>query len=305
MVKDDTALAIWARLNARQQSYLKLIYQIDRVTEREEKQRAFRGQRRPAEVWRWLFYGDVALDVASPLKQSICDEHLVDPGTGSTFQALEQRKLIECRGAVPQLDVKLTPLGRKVARTGLGEPSPRRTRTPKGMLSEAAWEALVLAYAAGAEGLHEGWGFRFGGVHVFTWERLQAYPEGPLVKEIYHPATSRCSSCSRMHITQLGILFYYTQWECYQAVYPAIEAPRPVGEAPGLSKSLNVEARLDIATMVRLKRGTRGLRETADEIGGNISPSTLSRVEHGKEIAPSSLKAVCHWLGIPAPQKQE
>lgn len=305
MVKDDTALAIWTQLNARQQSYLKLIYQVDQEKEREEKQRAFRGQRRPAEVWRWLFYGDVALDVASPLKQSIRNKNLADPGTGSTFQALERRKLIECRGEVPELDVKLTPLGRKVARTGLGEPSPRRTRTPKGMLSEAAWEALVLAYSAGEEGLDEGWGFRFGGVHVFIWERLQDYPEGPLVKETYHPATSRCSSCSRMHITQLGILFYYTQWECYKAAYPDIEAPRPVGEVPGLSSSLNVEARLDIATMVRFKRGTRGLRETADEIGGNISPSTLSRVEQGKEIAPSLLNVVCDWLGIPAPQKKE
>lgn len=269
MVKDGTAIAIWTQLNARQQSYLKLIYQIDQATEREEKQRAFRGQRGPAEVWRWLFYGDVALDVASPLKQSIRDEHLVDPGTGSTFQALERRQLIECRGEVPELDVHLTPLGRKVARTGLGEPAPRRTRTPKGMLSEATWEALVLAYSAGEEGLNEVRGFRFGGVHVFTWERLQDYPEGPLVKEIYHPATSRCSSCSRMHITQLGILFYYTQWERYQAAYPDIEAPRPVGEVPGLSSSLNIEARLDIATMVRLKRGNRGLRETADEIRGN------------------------------------
>jgi DNA-binding Xre family transcriptional regulator len=300
MVKDDTALAIWTQLNARQQSYLKLIHQIDQEKEREEKQRAFRGQRRPAEVWRWLFYGDVAL-VASPLKQSIRNKNLVDPGTGSTYEALERRKLIECRGEVPELDVKLTPLGRKVARTGLGEPSPRRTRTPKGMLSELAWEALVLAYCAGEEGLKQEWGFRFSGIHVFTWDRLQDYLEGALVQEIYHPEDSGRGNpgSSRIHITRLGIRFYHLHWEQYSSAYPDIDAPRPVGEVPDVSITV------DIAAMVRTKRGSRGMRETADEIGGNVSPSTLSRLEAGKEIDPSLLNAICRWLGVPAPQKED
>ncbi|WP_366146292.1 helix-turn-helix domain-containing protein, partial [Crocosphaera sp.] len=35
-----------------------------------------------------------------------------------------------------------------------------------------------------------------------------------------------------------------------------------------------------LTNLVRSKRGSRGLRETAAEIG-NVSPSTISRVENG------------------------
>lgn len=298
MVKDNTALTCWTQLNARQQSYLKLIYQIDRATEREEKRRAFRGQCRPADVWRWLFYGDV-VGVASQLKQKLKNEKLVDPGTGSTFGALQRRNLIECRGEVPELHLKLTSLGRKVARTGLDEPPAKRTRTPKGMLSELAWEALVLAYGAGEEGLKQEWGFRFGGIHVFTWDRLQDHPDGSLVEENHHPEDLCRGSpgSNRMHLTRLGLWFYHQNWEQYSSAYPNIEAPQPTGEIPDLSTSV------DIAAMARAKRGSRGIRETSEEIG--ISPSTLSRIEAGKEIDSSLLNAVCNWIGILAPQKQE
>ncbi|GAA6618423.1 helix-turn-helix domain-containing protein [Scytonema sp. NUACC26] len=53
-----------------------------------------------------------------------------------------------------------------------------------------------------------------------------------------------------------------------------------------------------LATMVRTKRGIRGLRETAKEIG-NISPSTLSRVENSKMPDMETFLLLCDWLEVP------
>lgn len=53
-----------------------------------------------------------------------------------------------------------------------------------------------------------------------------------------------------------------------------------------------------LASLVRKKRGSRGLRETADEIGA-VSPSTLSRVESGKMPDMETFLALCNWLEVP------
>ncbi len=50
-----------------------------------------------------------------------------------------------------------------------------------------------------------------------------------------------------------------------------------------------------LAARVIAKRGTRGLRATAKEIGG-ISPSTLSRVEAGKVPDLDTFLRLCDWL---------
>ncbi len=52
-----------------------------------------------------------------------------------------------------------------------------------------------------------------------------------------------------------------------------------------------------LAALVRTKRGKRGLRETAQEIGG-ISISTLSRVEQGKIPDIGTFLRICRWLGV-------
>lgn len=59
--------------------------------------------------------------------------------------------------------------------------------------------------------------------------------------------------------------------------------------------NLNAER---LANLVRSKRGSRGLRETAKEIG-NLSPSTISRVENGKTPDMDTFLALCNWLEIP------
>ena len=54
-----------------------------------------------------------------------------------------------------------------------------------------------------------------------------------------------------------------------------------------------------LAALVRAKRGDRGLREAAEEIG-DVSPSTLSRIEGERveDVASSTLLSLCDWLGI-------
>lgn len=54
-----------------------------------------------------------------------------------------------------------------------------------------------------------------------------------------------------------------------------------------------------LAKLVKAKRGERGLREVAEEIG-DISPSTLSRIESEKvnDMASSTLLQICDWLEV-------
>lgn len=54
----------------------------------------------------------------------------------------------------------------------------------------------------------------------------------------------------------------------------------------------------EFATMLRERRGNRGLREVAKEIGG-VSASTLSRIEQGKLPDLDTFVSICRWLGIP------
>src|SRR5262249_30005252 len=53
-----------------------------------------------------------------------------------------------------------------------------------------------------------------------------------------------------------------------------------------------------LGTMVRSKRSSRGLRETAREIG-DLSPSTLSRVENSHAPDLDTFLLLCNWLSVP------
>jgi transcriptional regulator with XRE-family HTH domain len=70
--------------------------------------------------------------------------------------------------------------------------------------------------------------------------------------------------------------------------------------APLISKGDRPMAELNterLAAMVRAKRGKRGLREVAKEIG-NVSASTLSRVEQGKVPDLETFFELCKWLNV-------
>ncbi len=51
-----------------------------------------------------------------------------------------------------------------------------------------------------------------------------------------------------------------------------------------------------IGPLLRERRGDRGIREVAQEIG--ISPATLSRIERGKVPDLETFRRICAWLRI-------
>ena len=52
-----------------------------------------------------------------------------------------------------------------------------------------------------------------------------------------------------------------------------------------------------LSAQLRTKRGKRGLREVAEEIG-DISASTLSRIEQGNVPDVATFMRICNWLGV-------
>jgi transcriptional regulator with XRE-family HTH domain len=53
-----------------------------------------------------------------------------------------------------------------------------------------------------------------------------------------------------------------------------------------------------LSSLVRTQRGSRGLRDVAAEMG-NVSPSTLSRVENGNKPDMDTFLLLCDWLDVP------
>jgi transcriptional regulator with XRE-family HTH domain len=51
-----------------------------------------------------------------------------------------------------------------------------------------------------------------------------------------------------------------------------------------------------LGRLLTKKRGDRGIRAVAKEVG--VSPSTLSRVEHGHLTDLENYRKICKWLGI-------
>jgi transcriptional regulator with XRE-family HTH domain len=54
----------------------------------------------------------------------------------------------------------------------------------------------------------------------------------------------------------------------------------------------------NLGRLVLKKRGDRGIRAVAKEIG--VSPSTLSRVENGHLPDLENYQKICQWLGVDA-----
>jgi hypothetical protein len=145
---------LWKELNRRQQTYLRLIFEIDQHREALERGQDWRrSNSRPASQWRWIEYAEI-FGKSTTLRMRIKEAGEVDPGTGSTFKALLTRKLIEIRypyDDLQWLDCKLTKQGRVVVRAGLRLEAPKKP--PKGQLRERQWAALVAAYIVGDGGV--------------------------------------------------------------------------------------------------------------------------------------------------------
>ena len=61
-----------------------------------------------------------------------------------------------------------------------------------------------------------------------------------------------------------------------------------------MASELNVG---ELAALLRERRGKRGLRTIAEEIGG-VSASTLSRIEQGKIPDLDTFVRLCQWLDV-------
>lgn len=69
-----------------------------------------------------------------------------------------------------------------------------------------------------------------------------------------------------------------------------------IGENDHLDTDINIQ---ELASMLAAKRGKRSLRSVAEEIG-DVSISTLSRVEQGKIPDLGTYMKICRWLDVPA-----
>lgn len=237
----------WEDLNERQQEYMKIIFETDQIQERAEKLRARLDQcSRPAEEWRYMEYADYAHGYSS-FKQRLVEKNLVDPGTGSTFSALEKRGYILAKyervGPHPRADfivyIRLTTKGRKLVRDALGLQAPKAL--PTGTLQEWHWRALVCVYQAqNADPV----AFPRG-IGNSTIRRLEDYKERgeekPLITWVelpcepytaydwhYRPYTR--TTCNVQRLTPFGQQYYRENWERYREMYPDVEAPEPQGK---------------------------------------------------------------------------
>jgi hypothetical protein len=235
--------AIWGGLNERQRTYLREAYLLDQDTEAGIRLSRARGfyHDPPASEWRWLRYGYVHdVDDPSGLALRLRGAGVertkrVDQGTGSTWQALARRGLMETRYVphplVPTLllEVRLTRLGRRVVRAA--EPALAPKRRPKGALSEWQWRALARVSAAGPEGLpHRAWG-GYEGVSYGTQRWLEERRGGALVEEVDpetgEPAPWGYRAGAVLRLTELGREYYAEHYAEHRALYPEVDAPAP------------------------------------------------------------------------------
>lgn len=114
----ERTLALWQGLTERQRHSLAVAYHVDQEHEAAERAAWSRGGRAaPVDAWRWL-----PCVPDWPLHTRLALRDLLDEGTGATFAALGRRRLVDCRHDETALGttllVRLTPLGRRVARAG-------------------------------------------------------------------------------------------------------------------------------------------------------------------------------------------
>ena len=213
-VKPPHPQKLWEAINPRQQTYLQYIFEVDQAQERAHRMGGVGGQWRntPASVWRWIPYNASG----ASLYRKLQDARLIDPGTGSTFESLEQRGYIERTWTQASLGgsllwVYLTTKGRRLVRAVTGQHA--QPSLPVGSLREWHWRALSKAYGAGKEGVpREGIGF--GRIGWNTWVRMRNYTiqgkDYPLIEE-------RNGGVS---ITAFGVAFYERSHARYADLYP-------------------------------------------------------------------------------------
>lgn len=237
---------LWAELNERQHFYLQAVYELDQQNEDYYKRQwnvYTRGYPPPASQWRWLLYGPT--DPPSPLYTKIQKAGFVDPGTGSTFEALASRGYIEKRyqkdPTFPDLSilsVQITPKGRALIRNNDPAYQPKPNQI-KGQLTESQWRCLKILYEAGETGVESnGSGYGYGPTKMAwpTLLRLRDYkPQALMQEKNYHEQQERdwgVWNPSRrgekykemvtryfVQITAYGKAYYEANREYYEGLY--------------------------------------------------------------------------------------
>lgn len=303
----------WQSLNKRQQDYLTAIYQADQEVEAAERSRWSFGERaRPAEQWRWMPY---ATSFPSRLPMTV-KKHLswteqISEGTGATLEALRSRGLIlvqhlsaevlRSRGIISQWQgilegdpipvIQITPAGRKLVRQALGI---QMTRHVTGTLQEWHWRALAKAYAAREDkgvAMEHGWFGEYGRIGWKTWLRLREYKPAPLIQEYHEQPEGAAHPTYYLRLTPFGIAFYERAYSRYQALYPAIEAPKPstppdpfepfveIGQGHETCRACQGEYLVEIErTYQQARNFTWRVEEHAHRIPGEVT-STYGKVE--------------------------
>jgi hypothetical protein len=136
---------------------------------------------------------------ASRLYAAIKKVAKIDQGTGSTFQALANRGMIQVseRGPDRYTHIRITPAGRKLVRSWTGQKAYKAL--PVGTLREWHWRALAAAYAAGEQGLPDsGGGY---GTHRLAYlaapRGVRRWPWAPR-RDGVDPGTQRLATCKTL-----------------------------------------------------------------------------------------------------------
>jgi hypothetical protein len=214
-------------LNDRQRAYLLAIFETDQATEADMRSVPFSPfhDRPKASEWRWIEYSEpipLINKPASRLYAAIRKASKIDQGTGSTFDALAARGLVQVgtRGPDGYPHLRITPAGRRLVRSWTGAKTYKAP--PAGALKEWHWRALAKAYAAGAEGLEGSYG-DYANIGWNTWLRLRDYKRGALIEErasgsLHNPTTGSSGTRYRIHITGAGWALYEREWARYRPV---------------------------------------------------------------------------------------
>ena len=113
--RKSKSVDMWSTLNERQRAFMRIIYLTDQLQERNAKGlMRLEGRSIPTDRWRWIEYADTYAGHTRS-KTRLKEAGLVDPGTGSTFEALRERGLILVKYDHAVL-IRMTTKGRRVVR---------------------------------------------------------------------------------------------------------------------------------------------------------------------------------------------
>lgn len=230
----------WEALNDRQRAWLAIIYEADQEAERWAHGAWRRGERpQPAAVWRWIEYGVTGGPLSSgpsgQLQFALHTKKVWDQGAGATLKVLTEAGLIETRGEPTGVGgtllwIKLTRAGRAAVRAGGADDAAPARRRPRGLLSETLWTMFVEVWCAGETGLTRRWADG-------AWQAL--------ISRDLIIVTSKARKDHRITVSNIGTKHYRDHWIDYARLYPAVNAPPPVGAQAAHVWPKEADQRLD------------------------------------------------------------